>query len=187
METIKFSLQGIEIPAVRVYVHLISSLLILFLTKKTFGKQISGFFRFTYYQLFVFPQRKHRVNEWIATCRKRKGWPQKQDVKSVDLKGMYLQSLTFTISLIGEPEFWRAGFMLGNEKFYAHEIVKPENAITIHIGSNPDSQNDLLAVWKYYNGFSNDNPDSSTVKSENIENISISVDITTKNFLTVEV
>ena len=36
METIKFSLQGIEIPAFNVYVHLISILVILFLIKMTF-------------------------------------------------------------------------------------------------------------------------------------------------------
>ena len=100
---------------------------------------------------------------------------------------MYLQSLDFTVSLIGNPKFWRAGFMLGNEKFLAHESVKPEKAITIHTGSHSDKESNLLAVWKYYNGYSNNNPDSSTVKSEDTKNIAFSVNINSKNFMTVKV
>src|SRR5688572_15993035 len=133
-QTIKVSLQSIEIPAIQLYVHLISILLVLFLLKKTFGTQISYLINLGWNKVIDLTNRKSH-EEWIANCRERKDWPQKLDALSLDLKGSYLKSLSFSVTLAGNPPNWRAGFVIGNEKIRANEIVDTKNGITIHTGS----------------------------------------------------
>lgn len=185
-QTIKVSLQSIEIPAINIYVHLISILLVAFLLKKIFGKQISDLFN------LADEKRKDYLNrmsheDWIAHCRERKDWPQKQDVLSLDLKGRYLKSLSFSVSLKGNPEYWRAGFVLGNEKLKAHQIIDTKNGITIHTGSGYEKGNKILPVWKYYEDFVANNPDSSSVKSDNPGLRTFHISINKDNFMQVKI
>ena len=184
-QTIKLSLQSIEIPAINLYVHLISALIVLFLVKKIFGNQILQLLVFIRERIAHFTSRQTH-EDWTASCRERKDWSQKQDVISLDLKGRYLKSLTFSISLAGNPEYWRAGFVLGNEKMKANEIVDTKNGITIHTGNGYEKQNKILPVWKYYNKFSRNNPDSSSVKSDNWGMRTFSVSINKNNFMQVK-
>jgi hypothetical protein len=184
-QTIKVSLQSIEIPAVNLYVHLISILIVLFLTKKIFGKQIFQILFFIREKVVDLRNRQTH-EDWTASCRKRKDWPQKQDVLNLDLKGRYLKSLTFSVSLKGNPEYWRAGFVLGNEKIKVNEIVDTKNGITIHTGSGYAKQNKILPVWKYYNEFVRNNPDSSSVKSDNWGMRTFNLSINKNNFMQVK-
>jgi hypothetical protein len=184
-QTIKVSLQSIEIPAINLYVHLISILIVLFLTKKIFGKQILQILFFIKERI-VDSRNRQTHEDWTASCRKRNDWPQKQDVLSLDLKGMYLKSLAFSISLKGNPEYWRAGFVLGNEKMKVNEIVDTKNGITVHTGSGYEKQNKILPVWKYYNEFIRNNPDSSSVKSENWGMRTFEINISKNNFMQVK-
>lgn len=184
-QTIKLSLQSIEIPAINLYVHLISTLVVLFLVKKIFGKQILQLLAFIKEKIADFAN-KQTHEDWTASCRERKDWPQKQDVISLDLKGRYLKSLTFSVSLVGNPEYWRAGFVVGNEKMKANEIVDTKNGITIHTGSGYEKQNKILPVWKYYNEFERNNPDSSSVKSDNWGMRTFDVSINNNNFMQVK-
>jgi len=184
-QTIKLSLQSIEIPAINLYVHLISTLVVLFLVKKIFGKQILQLLVFIKKKIADFMNRQTH-EDWTASCRERKDWPQKQDVISLDLKGRYLKSLTFSVSLAGNPEYWRAGFVVGNEKMKANEIVDTKNGITIHTGSGYEKQNKILPIWKYYNGFGRNNPDPSSVKSDNWGMRTFDVSINNNNFMQVK-
>lgn len=185
-QTIKVSLQSLEIPAIGFYVHAISLLLTLFLIKKIFGQQIK------YCLLWIITSIKGIFNrkshpDWIAKCVERKNWPQKQDALSLDLKGQYLKNLSFAVTLTGQPQHWRAGFVLGNEKLMANKMVDNKNGILIHTGSDYDKKEKILPIWKYYDDFSNNNPDFSSVKSENIGERIFSVDINNENFMTVKV
>lgn len=184
-QTIKVSLQSIEIPAVNLYVHLISILIVLLLSKKIIGKQVLQILFFINERIADFKNRQTH-EDWTASCRKRNDWPQKQDVLSLDLKGRYLKSLVFSVSLNRNPEYWRAGFVLGNEKMKVNEIVDTKNGITIHTGSGYDKQNKILPVWKYYNEFIHNNPDSSSVKSENWGMRTFEVNINKNNFMQVK-
>lgn len=184
-QTIKISLQSIEIPAINLYVHLISILVVLFLAKKIFGRQILDLLIFIREMIVDFAS-KQTHEDWIASCRERKDWPQKQDVISLDLKGRYLKSLSFSISLVGNPEYWRAGFVIGNEKMRAEEIVDTKNGITIHTGSGYSKQNKILPVWKYYNEFGRNNPDSSSVKSDHWGLRTFVITIDKNNFMQVK-
>ena len=184
-QTIKLSLQSIEIPAINLYVHLISTLVVLFLAKKIFGEQILQILVFIKEKIIDFTSTQTH-EDWTASCRERKDWPQKQDVISLDLKGRYLKSLTFSVSLAGNPEYWRAGFVVGNEKIKANEIVDIKNGITIHTGSGYEKQNKILPVWKYYNEFGRNNPDSSSVKSDNWCMRTFSLNINKNNFMQVK-
>ncbi len=186
-QTIKLSLQSIEIPAIRIYVHAISILFTLFLLKWIFGKQISYFISILSEKIKSFFSRKKAHSDWIASCRKRKHWPQKQDALALDLRGHYLKFLTFSITLTGNPNYWRAGFILGNEKLKANQIVETQNGITIHTGSGYDKREKILPIWKYYDNFSNNNPDFSLVKFEKMDKRVFVIDINSKNFMTVKV
>ena len=183
---IKLSLQSIEIPAINLYVHLISILVVLFLIKKIFGEQILQLLVSIREKVTDFTS-KQTHEDWIASCRERKDWPHKQDTISLDLKGRYLKSLTFSISLAGNPQYWRAGFIIGNENIKANEIVDTKNGITIHIGSGYEKQNKILPVWKYYGEFGRNNPDSSSVKSDNWGMRTFDVNINKNNFMQVKV
>ncbi|HMS22691.1 MAG TPA: hypothetical protein PKA38_02895 [Candidatus Levybacteria bacterium] len=103
-QTIKVSLQSIEIPAINIYVHVISLLIIVFFIKVVFGKQISDLLNQAWETIKGYLSKMSPEN-WIAHCREREEWPQKQDVLSLDLKGRYIKSLTFSITLKGQPEF----------------------------------------------------------------------------------
>lgn len=184
-QTIKLSLHSIEILAINLYVHLISTLVVLFLVKKIFGKQILQLLVFIKERFVDFTNRQTH-DDWTASCRERKDWPQKQDVISLDLKGRYLKSLIFSISLVGDPKYWIAGFVVGNEKMKANEIVDTKNGITIHTGSGYEKQNKILPVWKYYNEFERNNPDSSSVKSDNWGMRTFEVSINNNNFMQVK-
>lgn len=183
-QTIKVSLESIEIPAFNQYVHIISILIILFLIQKIWGHQISAFISLCLESIktkFVFIKHEN----WIAHCRQRKNWPQKQDTLGLDLKGRYLRTLTFSVTLMGNPLYWRAGFVLGNEKLRANEIVDSNNGITIHIGSEYAKSERILPVWKYYDNFKRANPDFSTVKSENAGLRIFKINIDKNNFMQV--
>lgn len=184
-QTIKLSLQSIEIPAINLYVHLISTLVVLFLVKKIFGGQILQLLVFIREKITDFTGRQTH-EDWTASCRARKDWSQKQDVISLDLKGRYLKTLTFSVSLAGNPVYWRAGFVAGNEKMKANEIVDTKNGITIHTGSGYEKQNKILPIWKYYNEFGRNNPDSSSVKSDNWGMRTFNVSINKNNFMQVK-
>lgn len=185
-QTIKVSLQSIEIPAINIYVHAISILIIVFLLKAVLGKQISILLNQTV-EIVKDLLSKKSHEDWIAHCRTRKNWPQKQDVLSLDLKGRYLKSLTFSVTLTGRPEYWRAGFVLGNEKLKANEIVDTKSGITIHTGSGYEKSEKILPVWKYYDNFNRENPDTSTVKSENPGLRTFHININKDNFMQVKV
>lgn len=185
-ESVKLSLQSVELPVITIYLHIIYLLVIFALLKFILGKRL------------VYPflllgswwkeiRNKQEIDDWIAHCIKKKDIPQKQDIKPIDLKGQYIKSIKFTISLIGNPDFWRAGFMIGNEKYFATNIVDPDNAITIHTGSGYDKENKILPIWKYYGDFKHNNPDSSSVYTEDIKNIDFAININANNFMVVKV
>ena len=185
-QTIKVSLQSIEIPAISLYVHLISILLVFLLLKLVFGKQISHLvFLARGYLIDFFSRKSH--DDWIAHCREREHWPQKQDALGLDLKGRYLKSLNFAITVMGNPQHWRAGFVLGNEKLKANQIVEPQNGITIHTGSDYNKREKLLPVWKFYEKYSQNNPDFSSVKFEDMAEGKFSISITNDKFMRVKV
>ncbi len=186
IQTIKVSPQSIEIPAISIYVHAISILVTLFLFKLIFGKQISNLLSIAKDKL-VDTLNKKSHSDWVANCKERKLWPQKQDALGLDLKGHYLKSLYFSIALIGKPQHWRAGFVLGNEKLKANQIIETENGITIHIGSDYDKKEKIIPIWKYYDNFSNNNPDFSSVKFDKMEENTFSVNINNNNFMIVKV
>jgi len=185
-QTIKLSLQSIEIPAINIYVHIISLLLIALLVKLIFGKKISDLLGQAAEKVKDRLSRES-LKDWVAKCRVRKDWPQKQDALSLDLKGRYLKSLTFSVILTGNPKHWRAGFIIGNEKLRANEIIDVKNGITIHTGSEYQKKDKLLPVWKYYEAFGNGNPDFSSVKSDDAGNRTFQIDITKNNFMQVKV
>ncbi|OGM20434.1 hypothetical protein A2714_01230 [Candidatus Woesebacteria bacterium RIFCSPHIGHO2_01_FULL_38_9] len=185
-QTIKVSLQSIEFPAINFYVHIVSVLLILFLLKKTFGDQIFRILNVLKELISASINRK-KNDDWMAFCRTRKYWPQKQDSFSLDLKGMYIKSLDFTVFPISNPQHWRAGFVIGNEKLKANEIVDTTNGITIHTGSDLDDQEKIIPIWKFYNGFDHNNPDSSLVNSKGLKEIKFSLIISNENFMRVKV
>jgi hypothetical protein len=184
-QTIKASLQSIEIPAINLYVQVISILIIVFLIKLFFGKEIVILLNQGWEKV------KDRLNKmshenWIAHCRERKEWPQKQDVLPLDLKGHYIKSLTFSITLKGNPEFWRAGFIVGNEKLRANEIVNTNNGITIHTGGEYQKRDKILPIWKYYDNFGPNNPDFISVKSDNPGLRTFDISINKNNFMQVK-
>jgi len=185
-QTIKVSLQSIEIPAINIYVHAISILIILFLIKKIFGKQIAALLN-QGLELIKNHLNKMSHEEWTASCRERKEWPQKQDVLPLDLKGRYIKSLVFSVTLKGNPKFWRAGFIIGNEKLKVNEIVDAKKGITIHTGSEYEKREKLLPVWKYYEKFGLNNPDFSSVKSDNPGLRTFHININKNNFMQVKV
>lgn len=185
VQTIKVSLQSIEIPAINVYVHAISILVVLFLVKLIFGKTINTLVLYVRDKLSAVLNKK-TCQDWIAYCRERKNWPQKQDALSLDLKGRYIKSLNFSITVRGKPQYWRAGFVLGNEKLIAQQIVDNKNGVTIHTGSDYDKKEKLLPVWKYYDNFSNGNPDYSSVKFEKMDERNFSISISNDNFMKVK-
>jgi len=184
-QTIKLSLQSIEIPAINLYVHIISILIILALVTWIFGRQILQLLVLIWEKIADLKNTLSH-SDWIASCKHRKDWPQKQDVISLNLKGRYLKSLTFSISLVGNPRYWRAGFIVGNEKIKVNEIVDTKNGITIHIGSDYEKKNKILPVWKYYNEFERNNPDFSLVKSDNWGMRTFSLNINKNNFMQVK-
>lgn len=109
IQTIKVSLQSIEIPAINIYVHAISILVVIFLIKLIFGKHILYICSLIWISLVSLTKRKSHP-DWTAHCRERRNWPQKQDALSLDLKGQYLKSLNFKVTVAGSPQYWRAGF-----------------------------------------------------------------------------
>jgi len=186
MEVIKFSPTSIELPAISIYLHVIYILLILALVKYVVGKIINKIFNWVLIQAKVCKNIR-KMPDWIAECKNRSDIPQKQDIKPIDLRGQYLKGVKFTVSLIGDPEFWRVGFMIGNEKYFAHNIVDTNNAITIHTGSGYNKKDKLLPVWKYYGEFKHNNPDSSSVSTVDISNIDFILDINEDNFMVVRI
>lgn len=184
--TIKFSPQSLEFPAINIYVHLISILLIAYLLKLTFGNQIKILSLILINKIKDFLY-KETIDDWLANCKERSEWPNKQDVLGLDLKGQYLKSLTFSVSLTGKTDYWRAGFVIGNEKLKANEIIDTANAITIHTGSAYKKEDKILPVWKYYDNFNHNNPDTSNVKSEPPGLRTFQVDINSNNFMQVRV
>ncbi len=185
-DTIKVSLQSIEIPAISIYVHAISILLVIFLIKVTFGKFILKIGSIAWDWLSGILYKKTRPT-WLAYCRYREHWPQKQDALSLDLRGCYLKSLHFSIVVTGRPEYWRAGFVIGNEKLSAQQIVDTKNGITIHTGSDYPKKERLLPIWKYYDDFSNNNADFSSVKFDDMGEREFSINISNDNTIKVKV
>lgn len=185
-QTIKFSTQGIELPVLTIYLHVIYLLIVFALIKYIFGNQINQFLKWTRGKWKEF-RSKQKISDWTAVCKSRRNISQKQDTKNIDLKGQYIQSIQFTVVLDKSVKFWRAGFMMGNEKNFANNVVDTENAITIHAGSLDDEENSLLPIWKYYGEFKRENPDSSGVILEDKSNIKFSIMINENNFMTVRV
>lgn len=185
-ESVKLSLQSVELPVVAVYLHIIYLLAILALLRFIFGKHLIYPF-YLLYSWWKELKSKQEMPYWVAHCKEKKDIPQKQDIKPIDLKGQYIKSIKFTVSLVGNPDFWRAGFMVGNEKYFAHNVVDSDNAITIHTGSGYDKKNKILPIWKYYGDFKQNNPDSSSVSTEDIKNIDFAVDINENNFMIVKI
>ncbi len=186
-QTIKVSLQSIEIPAINLYVHIISILFVVFLIKKIFGKEVVPTPIYSLWDKFTGLLRKNAHNDWLAHCRTRKHWPQKQDALVLDLKGSLIKSLSFSVTLTGSPQLWRAGFVLGNEKLRANNIIDTNNGITIHTGSEYDKKEKLLPIWKYYNDFKHNNPDFSSVKFDAMDERVFIVEINRENFMKVKV
>lgn len=184
-QTVKLSRDSIEIPAINPYLNIIYSFIILVLVTRFFGVQILQFLVLIWEKI-VDLRSKQIHKDWKASCRQRKDWPQKQDVVSLDLKGRYLKSLTFSVSLAGNPEYWRAGFIVGNEKMKANEIVDTKNGITIHTGSGYEKKSKILPVWKYYNQFDRNNPGFSSVKSDNWGIRTFNLNINKNNFMQVK-
>lgn len=119
--------------------------------KIAFGREIGSVFSLVLGILrnrFEKADKKRKTEDWIADCRKREGWKQKADAKSIDLEGRYLKKLSFRVNLKESPQNWRAGFILGNEKFKPQDIIDTVNAITIHIGYPPILK-DGIHVWRY--------------------------------------
>lgn len=185
-QTIKVSLQSIEIPAIKLYVHIISILVVFLLLKMIFGKQISYVISYLRDLLLGHITKKSHI-DWTAHCRERRNWPQKQDALGLDLKGRYLKSVSFTISVVGKSQHWRAGIVLGNEKLKANQIIDTNNGITIHTGSDYDRKDKLLPIWKYYENFSHNNPDFSSVKSEGSGDVDLALNVNNKNFMQVKI
>ncbi len=183
---IRISPQSIELPVLTPYLHIIYFLIIIALIRYILGnliRQSINFLKAKWKEEIS----KQKIPDWTAKCKKKPDIPQKQDIKTIDLKGQYIQSIKFTINLVGNPKFWRAGFMMGNEKNFAHNIVDTENAITIHTGSGYNKKNNLLPIWKYYGEFKQNNSDSSSVISEDIKNIKLFLTINENNFMTVRI
>jgi len=185
-QTIKFSSRGIELPVLDTYLHVIYLLLIFALVKYIFGNQINQFYKYLKSK-FKELRSRQKISDWTAECKNRRNISQKQDTKNIDLKGQYIRSIKFTVVLDKSTKFWRTGFMMGNEKNFANNIVDTENAITIHAGSLDSEENNLLPIWKYYGDFKRENPDSSGVILEDKSNIEFSLTINDSNFMTVRV
>jgi hypothetical protein len=119
--------------------------------KLAFGSEIKSLLLWiagTLKSKFEKADKKRRVDDWVADCRQRDGWKQKADANFIDLEGRYLKKISFEVKPVGRPENWRAGFIMGNEKFKPQDVVDTLNAITIHVGCPPIFKNGTH-VWRY--------------------------------------
>jgi len=82
-ESVKLSLQSVELPVVEIYLHVIYLLVILALLKFIFGKRLAYPFQLLGSWLKELRSRQEMA-DWIAHCRERKDIPQKQDIKPID-------------------------------------------------------------------------------------------------------
>lgn len=188
MPVLKFTFlsQSIELPINPFQGSVVFLLLIIFLISVMFGKHIKSIGKILcQWVKNIFSYRKH--DDWTAHCRERKLWPQKQDSLPLKLKGKYLKSLNFAGTVRGRPTYWRAGFVVGNEKLRANEIVDTGNAITIHTGSDYEKTERILPLWKFYNGFGRNNPDFCSVKFDDMSEREFGIIINDKNFMTVKI
>lgn len=158
-------------------------IVILAVIKIAFGKEIILLFKIG---LSSWSQRSktESIAGWEANCIQRNGWFQRGDAKALDIEGRYLKKLSFTVSVIGRPNNWRGGFILGNQRFAPQTIVDQANAITIHTGSPPPIAQ-AQHVWIYDDLHGRNNPDSTTVTAINIGQIHFQIDINSDNFLSV--
>lgn len=168
-----------------IFAYVLLIIIALLLVKVAFGKEIVWLIK-RIGEYFSARDKTEKHDDWVAECVQREGWGQKGDAESIDLEGRYLKAFDFTLIPIGKPVNWRAGFILGNERFQPQAIVDKENAITIHVG-NPPSIARAQYVWAYDWNYGRDNPYSITVKTLKDKRTYFKVTINSDNFLTVHI
>lgn len=166
-------------------IPIILLVIILSVVKFAFGKEIITLFKWIQKQLLNREKTKTHL-DWLAICKERQGWIQKGDAEALDLEGKHLKRLTFTISPIGEPDNWRGGFILGNERFHPQNIIDSNNAITVHAGSPPPIES-AQHIWMYDWNHDRDHSHSTTVKLIDSGKVNFQLTIDDENNLTVHV
>lgn len=126
--------------------------------------------------------KKRKHEDWIAECKPKNGWKQKADAEYLDLEGKFLKELIFTAEPIGRVTYWRAGFMLGNEKARPQDIIDTDNAITVHTGI-PGTLEKGIHVWRYDKNHIVNKPEESPVLIN--DNLNFKININTDNHLSV--
>jgi hypothetical protein len=122
-----------------------------------------------------------RIPQWHAKCVERVGWSQKSAAKPINLKGRYLSSATFRIKPL--TTYWRAGIIIGNDKYSSGQVTDNLNAITCHLGSSEIE--DGVPVWVYDAKHTRNNPYSVIIPTDNTSEFAVRAEINDKNFLTL--
>ncbi len=149
--------------------------------KKILGDVFRPLKRLWRYSLSLLLQR--RLPDWVVKCRQRDGWAQKSDAKALNVGKRYLRLARFRV--VPHTEFWRAGIIIGNDKYSPGKVVDSENAITCHIGSS--ELEDAVKVWVYDEQHPRRNPYKVNVPTQSETEFDMKAEVNDKNFLTFTV
>ena len=181
MKFLGFELTSETLQKFPIFGYILLILITLSAIKLAFGKEIIWLIK-KVWEKFLKRDQSRTHNDWIANCINREGWYQKGDAEFINLEERYIKKLSFNIYPIGKPTNWRAGFILGNEKFHPQQIVDKDNAITIHAGSPPPIAR-AQHFWIYDWNHGRDKPDSTTIKMIDKRKIYFKISVNNNNFL----
>lgn len=183
MEFLGFKIDSNILLANPLFLNLFLIVSLLAIIKLSFGKEIASITSSTWSKIRNRDKKKN-IGDWTAVCKDRVGWVQKADGYALELENKHLKKLSFEVSPVGEPENWRAGFILGNSFYHPQKIIDTENSLLFHAGAPPPID-EAQHIWFYDKDHIANHPGSTTVTKESKKKIKFEVSIDKYHILKV--